>query len=65
MERGLTMVLHSVVIGIVLYLLMVFVLNQNTAVAETRSVFVAGCVLVYMVAFGHGMPYKLNHQLTA
>lgn len=57
-ERGLIMVLHSVVIGVVLYLLMVFVFNQNAKMAEYRSILVAAVVLIYMILFGHGLPNK-------
>jgi hypothetical protein len=38
MERGLNMVLHSAIIGIVLYIFMVFGLGQQTIVAENRSI---------------------------
>lgn len=62
-ERGLMMVLHSVIIGIVLYLLMVFVFNQNQKMAEYRSILVAAVVLIYMILFGHGLPTKLNKEL--
>jgi hypothetical protein len=57
------MVLHSVVIGLVLYLLMVFVFNQSPKMAEYRSVLVAAVVLIYMVLFGHGLPTRLNKDL--
>ena len=63
MERGLTMVAHSMVIGLILYLLMVFGLGQNPAVAENRSVVLASLVLIYMVVFGHGLPVKINRML--
>ena len=33
-ERGIEMVLHSVIIGLLLYILMVFVLKQKEEVAE-------------------------------
>jgi hypothetical protein len=62
-ERGLMMVLHSVVIGVVLYMLMVFVFNQNPKMAEYRSILVAAVVLIYMILFGHGLPTKLNKDL--
>ena len=62
-ERGLMMVLHSVVIGVVLYLLMVFVFNQNHKMAEYRSILVAAVVLIYMILFGHGLPTKLNKDI--
>jgi hypothetical protein len=32
-------------------------------VAENRSVLIAGLVMAYMVAFGHGAPGKLNEKL--
>jgi uncharacterized membrane-anchored protein len=62
-ERGLMMVLHSVVIGVVLYMLMVFVFNQNPKMAEYRSILVAAVVLIYMILFGHGLPTKLNKDI--
>jgi len=57
------MVLHSLVIGVVLYMLMVFVFNQNLKMAEYRSILVASVVLIYMILFGHGLPTKLNKDL--
>ena len=63
MEGGLMMVLHSAIIGVVLYLLMVFVLGQNKLVAENRSVLISAFVLAYMVLFGHGLPNKINKNL--
>jgi len=63
MESGLVMVWHSILIGIVLYIIMVFILGQNKAVAEDRSVLIAGIVLVYMVLFGHGAPNKINPNI--
>lgn len=63
MERGLMMVLHSIIIGLILYMLMVFVFNQDAVVAENRSVLIAAVVLIYMVLFGHDIPRKLNSNL--
>jgi hypothetical protein len=63
MEGGLMMVLHSAIIGVVLYLFMVFVLGQNKIVAENRSVLISAFVLAYMVLFGHGLPNKINKNL--
>jgi putative effector of murein hydrolase len=57
------MVLHSVVIGVVLYLLMVFVFNQTPRLAENRSILIAATVLIYMILFGHGLPTKINKTL--
>lgn len=62
-ERGLEMVLHSVIIGLILYMLMVFVLKQKEEVAENRSILIAAFLLIYMVVFGHGLPNKINKDL--
>jgi hypothetical protein len=63
MEGALMMVVHSVLIGLVLYLLMVYVLGQGSIVAETRSVLAAAVILAYMVVFGHGLPTAINSNL--
>jgi len=63
MERGLIMALHSLVIGVVLYMLMVFVFNQNPRIAENRSILIASAILIYMLLFGHGLPTKINKDL--
>ena len=63
MENGRTMLLHSIVIGVVLYLFMVFVLGQREVVAENRSILFAALILVYMILFGHGLPTSVNRNL--
>lgn len=63
MERGLMMVVHSALIGVILYLAMRYLLKQNPMVAEDRSVLIAGLVLVYMVLFGHSLPGKINSNI--
>lgn len=60
MERGLMMLLHSVVIGIILYFIMIFGLGQQQMVAENRSILIASGVLIYMILFGHGLPLQVN-----
>jgi len=63
MERALIMVLHSVVIGLILYALMVYVFNQKPLIAESRSILIAAVLVIYMILFGHGLPTKLNNNL--
>lgn len=63
MENGLMMVLHSVIIGILLYLFMIYILRQRQIVAENRSVLIAALILVYMILFGHGLPTSINKNL--
>ena len=63
MERGLSMLLHSLIIGLLLYLFMVFALGQNSAVAENRSILIAAVILIYMILFGHGLPKSINKNI--
>ena len=56
MERGLVMVVHSVIIGLVAYGLMTYALNQGATMAENRSVLLGALALAYMVVFGHKAP---------
>jgi len=63
MESGLMMLLHSVLVGIVLYVFMVFILKQNKSVAENRSTLIGALVLIYMILFGHGLPTKINKNV--
>lgn len=57
------MLLHSLIIGVVLYMLMVFVFKQNQQMAENRSILIAAVLLIYMILFGHGLPTKINKDL--
>jgi hypothetical protein len=56
MENGRTMILHSAIIGILLYILMVYLLGQKQAVAENRSILLSAVILIYMIVFGHELP---------
>ena len=64
MSQSLEHVLHAVVLGVALYLGMVFLLKQDKEKACSRSVLLAGVALVYMIMFGHDFPPKnLNPSL--
>jgi uncharacterized membrane-anchored protein len=63
MESGLTMLLHSVIIGLVLYVLMFYVLGQRQVVAENRTLVLSAMILIYMIVFGHGLPTSVNKNL--
>ena len=56
MERGLVMVVHSVVIALVAYVAMIYLLKQKPMKAENRSVLLGSLALAYMVVFGHSAP---------
>lgn len=63
MERGLIMLIHSVILGVLLYVLMIFALGQSAKVAEDRSVFLGAIILIYMVLFGHKLPGSVNKNI--
>jgi hypothetical protein len=63
MESGRMMFLHSAIIGILLYLFMIFILGQRQIVAENRSFLMASLILIYMILFGHGLPTSINTNL--
>jgi len=64
MERGLMMVLHSIIIGVVAFIVMRYGLGQSVSKAEDRSIVFASAVLLYMLLFGHGLPTRLNRNLS-
>ena len=63
MEHGLTMLLHSVIIGIILYLIMKYIFRQQNSIAEDRSILISSIILVYMILFGHGLPTSINKNI--
>ena len=56
MERGLVMVVHAALFGLLVYGLLFYGLKQNQPAAENRSVLAGAVVLAYMVVFGHELP---------
>ncbi len=60
MESGLTMLMHAVLIGAVLFVVMRFVFGQPRSIAENRSIVLAAAALIYMILFGHGLPRRIN-----
>ena len=63
MEKGRMMLVHAIIIGILLYIFMIFALGQRQSVAENRSILLAALILVYMILFGHGLPTSINKNL--
>ena len=51
------MVIHGALVGIVAYIAMVYILKQPSSVAEYRSVLLAAISIIYMVIFGHKLPF--------
>lgn len=55
------MVVHSLLIGFLLYFFMVFALGQRPNIAENRSILIAAVILIYMILFGHGLPGPIKN----
>ena len=63
MERGIIMVVHSIIIGILIYLAMIYGFKQTVLIAEDRSIFYASLILIYMILYGHGLPMNINKNI--
>ena len=64
MSNSMEHILHSIILGVVLYLGMVYGLGQNKETACSRSTVIASVALIYMVMYGHDFPPgKLNPSL--
>ena len=63
MEKGRMMLVHAIIIGILLYVFMIYILGQRQSVAENRSILFAALILAYMILFGHGLPSSINRNL--
>ena len=57
------MLLHAIVIAVILYLIMVFFLNQSSIKAENRSALIGAIIFIYMLLFGHDLPKIMNEHL--
>ncbi len=57
MENGLTMTWHAVVITFILYVFMRFGLKQGQRMAINRSILLGAVSLVYMMLYGHKLPF--------
>ena len=51
---------HSLLLGVVLFVVMKWGLGQSNVVAERRSILIAAVSVIYMIVFGHGLPVKVN-----
>ena len=63
MNSSFNHLLHSVILGVLLYFVMVFILKQSYSVAQDRSMLLAGFAFVYMMLFGHSLPKSVNRNI--
>ena len=64
-ESSLNMILHSFIVGVVVYLFLAYAMGKPSIQSIDISILVAALSLIYMVLFGHNMPSKgtLNKNL--
>ena len=60
MERPVTMVGHGVLIGILSYIIMLYLLKQKQPVSEKNAILLGSLSIAYMVQYGHKLPNFLN-----
>ena len=63
MESGFTMLIHSAIITVILYVIMKFILKQSEMISQNRSLLIGSLVLIYMILFGHGLPRHINKSI--
>ena len=63
MNSSFNHLLHSVILGVLLYFIMVFVLKQSYSVAQDRSMLLAALAFIYMMLFGHSLPKSINRNI--
>ena len=63
MESGFTMLIHSAIITVILYVIMKFILKQSEMISQNRSLLIGSLVLIYMILFGHGLPTHINKNI--
>ena len=56
------MLLHSLIIGVIIYIFMIY-MGYKQVVAENRSLLLAALILIYMILFGHGLPTSINKNV--
>ena len=56
-------IVHSIVLGVILYVGMVNGLKQDKEVALDRSTLIAAVFLVYMILYGHNLPTNINKNI--
>ena len=64
MERGLMMLLHSVIISAIIYIVMVYAMGLDSQMSEKRSLMFGAIILLYMLMFGHDLPQILKKCTT-
>jgi len=60
MENPLFHLLHASILCVLLYLFMRYFLHFSQIMSLNRSLLVSSIVLIYMILFGHRLPFNVN-----
>ena len=64
MNTTIEHLLHCTIIGIIAYLVMVYLLKQSSTVALDRTILLVAFASAYMILFGHSFPPgKINPNI--
>jgi hypothetical protein len=63
MNSSFNHLLHSIILGVLLYFFMLFVLKQSYSVSQDRSMLLAALAFIYMMLFGHSLPKSINRNI--
>jgi hypothetical protein len=63
MNSSFNHLLHSAILGVLLYFVMVFILKQSYSMAQDRSMLIAALAFIYMMLFGHSLPKSVNRNI--
>lgn len=63
MNSSFNHLLHSMILGVLLYFIMVFILKQSYSMAQDRSMLISALAFIYMMLFGHSLPKSVNRNI--
>lgn len=63
MSSSFNHLFHSIILGILLYFIMVFIFKQSYSMAQDRSMLIAALSFIYMLLFGHSLPKSVNRNI--
>jgi len=63
MNGVLQHVSHGAILAVLAFLVLKHLLKQSQSRSMTKAVFIGLVAAAYMIAFGHGMPNRINPDL--
>ncbi len=60
MEEVFNHFIHAVIIALIAFAIMRFIFRQSFNMSANRSLIIGSVALVYMIFFGHSLPFHLR-----